>query len=60
MKDYSIIEETESTMQLMPTINLALAHALKNLSIPIFIKVLPISVSRILATQLATTMNDDG
>ena len=37
-----------------------LARALKNLSISIFIKVLPTSVSRILATQLATMMNDDG
>ena len=33
-------------------------RALKNLSISTIIKVLPISVSRILATQLATMMND--
>ena len=37
-----------------------LARALKNLSISIFIKVLPISVSRILATQHTTMMNSDG
>ena len=33
-------------------------RALKNLSISTIIKILPISVSRILATQLATMMND--
>ena len=37
-----------------------LARALKNLSISIFIKVLPTSVSRILATQHTTMMNSDG
>ena len=37
-----------------------LARALKNLSISIFIKVLPISVSRILATHHTTMMNSDG
>ena len=37
-----------------------LARALKNLSISIIIKVLPISVSRILATQLTTRMNTGG
>ncbi len=37
-----------------------LARALKNFSISIFIKVLPTSVLRILATQLATMMNGDG
>ena len=37
-----------------------LACAFKNLSISIFIKVLPISVSRILATQHTTMMNGDG
>ena len=37
-----------------------LVRALKNLSISIFIKVLPISVSRILGTQLTTMMNGDG
>ena len=35
-------------------------RALENLSISIFIKVLPISVSRILATQRTTTMNTGG
>ena len=37
-----------------------LARALKNLSISIFIKVLPTSVSRILATHLTTMMNSGG
>ena len=37
-----------------------LARALKNLSISIFIKVLPTSVPRILATHLSTMMNSDG
>ena len=35
-------------------------RALKNLSTSIFIKVLPISVSRILATQHTTMMNTGG
>ena len=35
-------------------------HALKNLRISIFIRVLPISVSRILATQHTTMMANDG
>ena len=37
-----------------------LAHALKNLSISIFIKVLPTSVARILATRHTTMMTSDG
>ena len=37
-----------------------LARALKNLSISIFIKVLPTSESRILATHLTTLTNSDG
>ena len=37
-----------------------LARALRNLSISIFIKVLPTSVSRILATHLTTLTNSDG
>ena len=37
-----------------------LARALKNLSISIFIKVLPTSVLRILATHHTTMMNGDG
>ena len=37
-----------------------LARALKNLSISIFIKVLPTSASRILATHLTTLTNSDG
>ena len=57
---YSITEETESAIQLMPTINLALVRALKNLSNSIIIKVLPTSVSRMLTTQHTTMTNSDG
>ena len=40
--------------------NLVSEYALQNLSISIFIKVLPTSVPRILATQHTTMMNGDG
>ena len=59
-KGYSITEETESTMQLMPTIKPSTCVCSQELEHFQFIKVLPISVSRIQATQHTTVMNGDG
>ena len=60
LKGYGIIEETENGSQLMPTINpsdCACSQELEHFHIH---QVLPISVSRILATQHATMMNNGG
>ena len=57
---YGATRQTEGTFPLIPGYNLVSEYALQNLSISIFIKVLPTSVPRILATQHTTMMNTGG
>ena len=57
---YGATRQTEGTFPLIPGYNLVFEYALQNLSISIFIKVLPTSVPRIVATHQTTLMNHDG
>ena len=59
-KGYSITEETKSVSQLMPTINPSDCACSQELEHSHIQQVLPISVSRILATQHTTMMKNGG